>query len=326
MNSKKKLQIIILSIAINLFNFLPLFAQEILNIAIAEFEGRNVSAMDAITVSDFLRTDIVKLNKYTVVDRNNMEEILSEQAFQLSGCTTQECAVKMGQLLNVNKIIVGSVVKLGAKYIINANMINIETGAIEKSERVESRSIEELPRNTEYLAKILSGTAESANEMEYTTSKAIDVIKKEKLQKKNRIISKKIKKEKKPHKSALGLNYPGISLKYFPNDKICLEPKFQYSNDVYVYGIRPSFYIKNSAISLYSGIEIDYFNYEFEVSEGYGWLGEMFIGMEYYALKNVSLQFDLGPLYMQLGDKNYDVSLNDFDIGMNIGVNYYFKK
>ncbi len=137
---------------------IPVFSQEKQTIAVAEFEGQNVSAMDAVVISNLLRMEIVKTEKFNVVDRNNMEQILSEQAFQTTGCTDQECAVKMGKLLNVNKIIVGSVMKLGKIYLINANMIDVKTGKIEKSEKGEAVALEELATTTEYLAGVLAGT------------------------------------------------------------------------------------------------------------------------------------------------------------------------
>jgi len=89
------------------------FAQEKINLAVAEFEGRNVSAMDAAAISDFVRTELVKLGYFNVLERKNMEHLLTEQRFQMAGCTTQECAVKMGRLLNCQKIIIGTLTNLG---------------------------------------------------------------------------------------------------------------------------------------------------------------------------------------------------------------------
>ncbi|MDI6640975.1 MAG: CsgG/HfaB family protein, partial [Elusimicrobiota bacterium] len=65
-------------------------------------------ASDASIVSDLLRTELVKIGKFKVLDRANMESILAEQKFQISGCTDQECAVKIGKLLNVQQVVVGT--------------------------------------------------------------------------------------------------------------------------------------------------------------------------------------------------------------------------
>lgn len=112
-------------------------AQEIENIAVTEFEARNVSQMDALTISDLLRTELVRTNLFNVVERKNMEKLLSEQKFQISGCTTQECAVQMGRILGVRKIVIGSLNKLAGVYYIQANIVDVETGRIIAAEKVK---------------------------------------------------------------------------------------------------------------------------------------------------------------------------------------------
>jgi hypothetical protein len=62
-----------------------------------------------------------------------MDDILGEQGFQQTGCTTTECAVEMGRLLNVQKMISGTIGKLGKTYTIDLSLIDVQTGAIEKS-------------------------------------------------------------------------------------------------------------------------------------------------------------------------------------------------
>jgi hypothetical protein len=124
-------------------------------IAVVEFEGQNVSSMDAAVVSGFLRTSLVNLNVYRVVDRQNMESVLAEQGFQMTGCTTEECAVKIGKLLNVQKIIIGSLSKLMGVFYITGNIVNVETGEITVSKRVKCLSGEDIADAVDLLAKQL---------------------------------------------------------------------------------------------------------------------------------------------------------------------------
>ncbi len=116
-----------------------------LNIAVAELDGKNVSAMDAAIVSDFIRTELVKTQAFKVLDRQNMERILAEQSFQMTGCTTEECAVQMGKILNVKYMAVGSFSKFLETYYININFIDVETGQIVGAESEECASGRELP-------------------------------------------------------------------------------------------------------------------------------------------------------------------------------------
>lgn len=99
-----------------------------MRIAVTDLTGQNISAMEAATVADFLRGELINSDKFIVIERSNMEKILSEQSFQQTGCTDAECAVKMGKLLNVNSIIVGSFSKLLGIYYINVRLIDVEQG------------------------------------------------------------------------------------------------------------------------------------------------------------------------------------------------------
>ncbi|MFC2060936.1 CsgG/HfaB family protein [Elusimicrobiota bacterium] len=134
------------------------FAQEEprMNLAVAEFEARNVSAMDALTVSDFIRTELVKTGFFKVLDRSNMSVLLEEQSFQMTGCTTQECAVQMGKLLNVKKMVIGNLTKLADVYFITASVIDVETGEIMLSERIKAPTAEELVDAAEELGKVIA--------------------------------------------------------------------------------------------------------------------------------------------------------------------------
>jgi len=98
------------------------------------------------SLSDILREQLWKTGRFRVVDRNNMERIMKEQGFQLSDCTSKECAVKVGQLLGVEEMVTGNVTLLGKTYIISVQMTRVETGEIEKmaSDRCPGCEIDQL--------------------------------------------------------------------------------------------------------------------------------------------------------------------------------------
>lgn len=126
------------------------------NVAVAEFTGKNVSQADASIVADFLRTELVSTGLFNVMDRNNMDTVLAEQKFQTSGCTEQECAVEMGKLLNVKKILVGSLSKLLDTYYITVNVVDVETGKIAESYNSDAASSRELKEACRKIVKNLS--------------------------------------------------------------------------------------------------------------------------------------------------------------------------
>ncbi|MDD5688404.1 MAG: CsgG/HfaB family protein [Elusimicrobia bacterium] len=129
---------------------------EIINIAVADFGGKNVSQADGSIVADFLRTELVNTGVYNVVEKANMDKILAEAAFQQSGCTTSECAVQIGKMLNVKQMIVGSLSKLMDTYYITVNLVEVETGKIVASYDQEAMSAKELKTACNTLAQKLA--------------------------------------------------------------------------------------------------------------------------------------------------------------------------
>ena len=67
---------------------------------------------------------------YRIIERGQMLQILAEQDFQLSGCTSDECAVKLGQLLGAQLILVGSIGKVSDIVAMDIRVVDVETGSI----------------------------------------------------------------------------------------------------------------------------------------------------------------------------------------------------
>jgi len=103
------------------------------NIAIIDFSGKNVSSNDASALTDRLRTELFLTGKFQVVEREKMLDILKEQSFQMSGCTSDACAIEVGQLIGVEQIIAGSISNVGRVFSISARVISVEKGKVVKT-------------------------------------------------------------------------------------------------------------------------------------------------------------------------------------------------
>jgi len=111
-------------------------------------------------LTDSVRREIFKSGKYEVMDRGNMDKVLKEQAFQVTGCTSKECAVEVGQLLGVGKIVVGSVSMAGKTYLLSLSVVNIETGKVEQVEDQECKcEVDDLITLSKQVAVKLMGAA-----------------------------------------------------------------------------------------------------------------------------------------------------------------------
>ena len=102
-------------------------------IAIIDLEGRGISALEAQTLTDRMRSELVSTGAVTIVERGQMAEILDEQGFQQTGCVSSECAVEVGKLLGVSQMATGSIGKIGSSYTIDVRMFAVEDGAIVRS-------------------------------------------------------------------------------------------------------------------------------------------------------------------------------------------------
>ncbi len=107
-----------------------LWAQQHESIAVLDLEGRGISAIEAATLTDRMRSELVKTGAVTVVERGLMVTILAEQDFQMTGCSSDECAVEVGQLLGVTMMCSGSIGKIGSTYTVDVRTISTQTGAI----------------------------------------------------------------------------------------------------------------------------------------------------------------------------------------------------
>ena len=123
-----------LKILIIILSFKLLSAQQ--TVAVLDFEGRGINILEAATLTDRFTSELGKTGAVRLVDRNMVDEILTEQGFQQSGCTSDECAVEVGALLGVQFMISGSIGKLGETYTIDMKMTSVESGASEETRNV----------------------------------------------------------------------------------------------------------------------------------------------------------------------------------------------
>ncbi len=123
----------------------------------AAFFGTNVDVGKGIT--DLLITDLVRDGSYSVIERQALDKLMAEQNFSNSNRADPASAAKLGKLLGVDAIIIGAITEFGnetqnknigggggnwhgfgvggighsnskANVVINARIINVETGEI----------------------------------------------------------------------------------------------------------------------------------------------------------------------------------------------------
>jgi hypothetical protein len=118
-------------------------------VAVANFEARGVSEADAAALAERFAAELAATGKFFVVERARMVEIFKQAAFEQSWCNDTSCAKAIGKLVAVDKMVLGSVARVGSMYTVNIRVTSVETGAVEKnfSEDCDC-SIEELLTGT----------------------------------------------------------------------------------------------------------------------------------------------------------------------------------
>ena len=105
---------------------------------IGKYDGLG-KAMSSMLISDIEAN--VSPKRLQLVERAQIQKILKEQNFQTSGSINKNTSVKTGKLLGVNYLLVGDVYILNDQLIINARLINTETGDIVFSKKQEGKTI-----------------------------------------------------------------------------------------------------------------------------------------------------------------------------------------
>ncbi|MFP4546626.1 MAG: PEGA domain-containing protein [Fidelibacterota bacterium] len=102
-----------------------------IGIAVLQLDNNGVTESEAKALTDRLRLEIFQHDKFEVMERQKMNSILDEMQFQLSDCTSDECAIEIGRMIGVAKMVAGSVSKVGEYYTVSARIIDMETSRIE---------------------------------------------------------------------------------------------------------------------------------------------------------------------------------------------------
>jgi len=265
------------------------------NLAVLDFKPNNASAGDASTISEFVRAAFVKSGSYKVVDKANMERILAEQAFQQTGCTDSTCAVKLGKMLNVRKMIVGNYSLMGTVRFLTASLVDVETGGIERTGKVKGFELGNADEAADDLVRQLVGVAnqnspgpavEDAQAKAQadlsavpSTAQAEEARRKadaEAVQAAAREAARKEKERIKAERAAaralepvdsrvargrigVGLNYPGLGVRALIGNRWMVEARGQYEKEARTLGGRLYLYVfPGGGIYPYLGVEGDY--------------------------------------------------------------------
>ena len=105
-------------------------------VAVLDFDANGIPEYEVETLVERLRSELPNTGAVRLVDRKMLENILKEQGLQQSGCTTDECAAQIGELLGAQYMISGSIGKLENTFTVDMKMVSVSTGAAERARNI----------------------------------------------------------------------------------------------------------------------------------------------------------------------------------------------
>lgn len=101
------------------------------SVAVYPLAGINLDSSAAQLMTEALSTEVLRTGLTRMLERPQIRAILTEQGFlQSEGCSSSECAVQIGRLLGVDRMIVGSVGSIDSVCVINTRLVDVATGEV----------------------------------------------------------------------------------------------------------------------------------------------------------------------------------------------------
>jgi len=118
-------------------------------IGIIDFENKSGYGQNRLgtAASDILITELVKSDRFIVVERSKMEKLMEEQKLGMTGAISPETAAKVGRILGLTAIVTGAISQAGVKTVgsdylvtqskkqiaevtVDIRVVDVETGQI----------------------------------------------------------------------------------------------------------------------------------------------------------------------------------------------------
>ncbi len=111
--------------------------------------GNGVSLSEAESVTNLIQTGLVKTKLFTVIDVYAISKSCTEDQ--------KDCANQIKAKVKVNKIVSGTITKLGNKFLINGYVVDTKDNSLDFAEKSSADSISKLEETSDYFSKKIAG-------------------------------------------------------------------------------------------------------------------------------------------------------------------------
>jgi TolB-like protein len=125
----------------DIFSGLKARKARLTNVALVDMIDLSTNNQSEITkiLTNELQSELTKTRQFEFIERRNIEQLLDEQKFQLTGLVSEESAVKIGNILGANYIINSNIGIIDETSVIYAQITNAENGKIISSASIRCR-------------------------------------------------------------------------------------------------------------------------------------------------------------------------------------------
>ncbi len=113
----------------------------------------------ALILSESLREELFKFRRFSLVNRENLLQLMDELKFQQSGLVDEKQAVQLGKGMAANQVVTGRLGPLGGSYILQAKRIDVQSlgtkalSSLKCKQGEEEQLLEQLPDLAKKLAE-----------------------------------------------------------------------------------------------------------------------------------------------------------------------------
>jgi len=113
-------------------------------------------------VNDQLLTEITKADRYQVIERAELAKVIKEIGYSQSGMVDNKYLLQAGKQLSAQKMVGGSVGRIGRTWTINVRVLDVATGKVERvANQKFDGTLQELLTVLKDIAAYLAGTKAS---------------------------------------------------------------------------------------------------------------------------------------------------------------------
>jgi len=89
-------------------------------------------------VAELISNHLLKSGKFKIVEREQLQRVMREQALSLTGAVEDQNAVKVGQLTGARLLVMGSIALMGKRYQISIMLVDAQTGEVVLSDVIDA--------------------------------------------------------------------------------------------------------------------------------------------------------------------------------------------